>query len=143
MAKARKPLPPPNPVTRKRHRAQVRTQIAIPLVLAGLILAGVIYAVASLHLGSAVVWAQISMILLGLPALALGGLALLFVILATIVITQALHLLPPYTSSAQQAVLKLEQQIRAGADVSVKPIITIKSYLALVESLFGRVNRGG
>jgi hypothetical protein len=142
-AKPRKALPPPNPVTRRRHRVQVRRWIVAPFLAAVVVLGATAGLVITRQLGSVASWAQVALILLELPALALGGVALVLATAAGIAVTQALRLLPPYTSAAQQAVAKVEKQIKAGADISVKPLITIRSYLALVESLFGRSNGKG
>lgn len=132
-----RPLPVPNPVTRRRFVRQTRRQIFLPLLLGLGLLAALVVGLWQAEVGNVEVWAHIATLALGLPALAL--LTALLTLLAALVyaVTVVLRGLPPYTRQAQDAVMRLEQQIKTGSDLTVKPVITLKSYFAMIESLFG------
>lgn len=138
--RVRRPLPQPNPLTRRQHRKQVRWQVYVPLLFGGLTLAGTIYALCAFGVGSLSQWATIASIAVGILVVAL--LSLILVVLAGITygLWRILDVLPPYSRLAQDAVASLNEQVHRGANLSIKPIITIKSYLAMLESIFGHRN---
>lgn len=141
--KPTRPLPPPNPVTRRHTRQETLRQIYFPLGLALLGLGVLVWWLVDRQIGNVQVWANIATLLLGLPALVLLLVVLGVLLTVVIGISIVLKRLPPYTRLAQDAVEKLEQQIRVGSNLTVKPIITLKSYFAMVESLFGLGNGKG
>ncbi len=132
-----KPLPPPNPVTRRRYVRQTRRQIFLPLLMSVLLVAALVAGLWQAQLGNAEVWAHIAALALGLPALVLLVIVLAFLVALVYAVSVVLRGLPPYTRRAQDAVEKLERQIKTGSDLTVKPIITLKSYFSMIESLFG------
>jgi len=129
-------LPPRNPVTAKRHRRQFTLQIVLPILLAALILGGLTYMFMRTGVGDAARWAEISTIFLLLPVLLLGVLLLVLVIALTYFVSKALAYIPPYTRMAQQAIETIEDQVRAGMDVSARPILVLREYIAMIERFF-------
>lgn len=127
-----------NPVTRRAHRRSMWRRVWLPLVIFLGILIAVIAGLAKGGVGTVERWSQISTILL-VSAVSLLGF-LLVGILAGLVfaVDQVLRLLPPYARRAQDAIETLEKQILAGANISAKPVIEIKSFLAIVSALFGK-----
>jgi len=70
-------------------------------------------------------------ILIGLVILVfLGGLVYL--------VSQILRQLPPYTRLAQDGIETIKERAIAGADISVKPVMKIQSFLAVIDALRGR-----
>lgn len=134
----RPPLPKPNPVTQAAHRREVLRQVTIPFVFFLLAIVVLIGVLVTNGIGTAESWAQISTIFLILPLLILALIALGIVGAAVYAITQLLSLLPPYARLTQQAITRLEEQIESGADISVEPLLQIKSFLAMADTLFGR-----
>ena len=136
-----RPLPKPNPVTRAAHRREVLRQVTLPLILFVLGFIALVVWFVLAKVGTVAAWSQIATIFLVLPAMMLS--LLLLVVLAGLVyvIAQALHFLPPYARLTQDAIERVNQQVKAGADVSAKPIIQIRSYIAMLDALFGRIDQ--
>jgi hypothetical protein len=130
--------PVPNPVTRLAHRKEVLRQITLPLVIAILLISVAVYYLVQMEIGSVERWAEISFIVLivFLSGTVLFPLVLIMVLIY--VITQLLRILPIYARQAQIAIERVKSQVRSGADVSVAPLMQIQSFLAMVETLFGR-----
>lgn len=113
-------------------------QITLPLLMAVLLLAAAAYYLVQLEISSIERWAEISFIILITIILIATLFPLVLVMGLIYVITQLLHILPPYARQAQIAIERVKSQVRSGADISVAPLMQIQSYLAMVESLFGR-----
>ncbi len=134
------PKPLPNPVTQKAHRREVLRQITLPISAGVLLLAALITWLVLAGVGDAEVWGQISTIFLLLLVMLLALIPLAAIVAVIFASTQLLSILPPAASQAQQAIEQIEQQIKAGADISLAPMVQVKSFLAMVEALFGRQN---
>ena len=126
-------LPPPNPVTARRHRRQFRRQILLPVLLAVVILGGLAYLFWRSGIGSAARWAEISTIFLLLPLLLIGLVLLALVGGLIYAVGQALKFIPPYTRMAQQAIETIEDRVRVGMDVSARPVLVLREYIAMIE----------
>ena len=130
--------PASNPVTRRAHRRQVLRQIIAPFVLVILLLAGAIYFLSQSELASVERWAEISSMLL-IAVFVLVLLIPLALVGALIFVTARLiQELPPYARQTQLAIERVKSQVRSSADISVQPMMQIQSFLAMLDSLFGR-----
>jgi hypothetical protein len=132
------PLPGPNPTTRARHRKQLLRQITLPLFFGALVVIAVVVWLYVSGIGNAETWAQITTIFLLLPVLVLSLIPLAVAIALIYGVTQILSILPPYAHQAQLAIDRIERQIKSGADISVAPVLKIQSFLAVVDTIFGR-----
>lgn len=138
--RTRRPLPPPNPLTRRRHQKQVRRQIYLPVAGVVVFIIIGVYLLVKLEVGNLSVWSNIAGILVGILAMLIMVVVLTFAVTLVYAVSQILVVLPPYTRMAQDAIRTLDEQVRRGMDLSVRPIMTLKSYIALVESIFGSRN---
>lgn len=136
--KDKKPLPAPNPRTQKAHRQETWLQIILPLVMALLLSAGLIYWIVNNDLKDLKVMAQIGQVLMILPAFLLGLIVLALLVGGIYAVTYVLRILPPYARMTQDAIDKIKHQAVSGADVSAKPIIQIRSFIAMIEVLLGK-----
>lgn len=131
-------LPEPNPVTRASHRREFSLQVLLPLGLF-LLLAIALTVVFILNsVGTVEAWSQIATIML-VTLWLLGGLILLALVGALLyIVSYVLKMLPPYTRMAQEGIETIRTQVEKGADVTAKPVIQIKSFLAAVNAIFRR-----
>ena len=88
--------------------------------------------------GSIERWSQIATIFLILFGLFIGLIGLAVFVALTFIVTQILRILPPYTRVAQDAIEQIDRQVKAGADISVKPVIEVQRFLAVIDVLFKR-----
>ena len=129
---------PPNPATRAAHRREFGKQVLLPLGLFLLLSIGAMIAAAYFHVGSVERWSQIASILLMLFWMLLGLILLAILGALVYLITKALQLLPLYTRMAQDGIETIRKQVETGSDVTVKPVIKIQSFLAVINALLGR-----
>jgi predicted PurR-regulated permease PerM len=130
-------LPRPNPVTAKRHRRQFRRQILLPILLSVVGLGGLSILLWRAGIGTVERWAQISTIFVLLPMLGVVLLLLVIMVLLSVMINELLTRIPPYTRLAQQAIETVQRQVELGMDISARPIVVIREYIAMVERLIG------
>lgn len=135
-------LPQPEHYSYLRHRRQFARQILLPIVLSALVLVGMIVwiSVATFQQGGDVGrWAAISTIWVIIPML-IGGLILLAILGGLIyLLARALSALPYYTGIAQDYVFKARAMILRGADMAVKPILALNSWLETIKAFFERM----
>ena len=131
-------LPEPNPETRAAHRREVLRQITLPLIFLLIALIGAGVWVVWAGVGSIERWSQIATIFLILFGLFIGLIVLAVFVALTFIVTQILRILPPYTRVAQDAIEQIDRQVKAGADISVKPVIEVQRFLAVIDVLFKR-----
>jgi len=135
-------LPRPEHLSYKKHRYQVRTQIILPLLLASLFIAGLVYVIVKITVteggGDVTRWAAIATIWISLPVLLLG--AFVFVLLAGIIYVLALitGILPEYTGKAQLITYKARTYVKRAADLTVRPVLIVEGLAASVRAFFGR-----
>lgn len=136
--KPRSRLPEPNPFTQRIHRQEILRQVIIPLILGIILVVVIVYGLGRANMGDLDRWVEVSIIFLLLPLFILGWVPLAAIIFLIYAISQILRLLPPYTRLTQQAIRRIEGQIKSGANFSVRPLIQIESFLAIVDQIFGR-----
>ena len=128
----------PNPVTQRAHRKEVLLQILLPIFIILLLIgAGVNYLIQS-ELASIERWTEISTIILTIISIILFIIPLVIALVLIFVISSLLSILPIYALQTQLAIERVKHQIRTGADISVQPLIQIQSFLAMVDTIFGR-----
>jgi hypothetical protein len=119
----------------------VTSQVFLPVILAGLliIVAIVLVSLATFQGGADVNrWAAISIIWIAIP-LILGGLVFLVLFIGLVyLMARLLDILPNYTGLAQGYAYRMRGAIIHAADLAVKPIIGLSSFLARVEAFLGR-----
>lgn len=131
-------LPDPNPETSAAHKREVFRQITLPLIFMLIVIIGVgVWAVWA-EVGSIERWSQIATFFLTLFGLFIGLIVLAVFVALTFIVTQILRILPPYTRVALDAIEKIDRQVKIGADISVKPVIEVQRFLAVIEVLFKR-----
>ncbi len=134
----KKQLPAPNPVTKRAYRRDVIRQITLPLIFVFIVSIAMVTWLVMENIGTIQEWSSISQILLILPALFLGLVVFILFIALIWLVSYLLKSLPPYARLTQDAINNLENQIKSGADISVKPIIQIQSFIAVIDILLGR-----
>jgi hypothetical protein len=134
----RKSLPTPNPATRAAHRREISRQVVWPLVMVLIVFIGVGVWLAWTGVGTVERWSQIAMIFMLLFGLVLGLLVFGVAIGLLFLITQVLHIIPPYTRLAQDAIMKINRRVKTGADISIRPVIELQKFLAVVDTLLGK-----
>lgn len=134
----RKSLPAPNPATQAAHRREISIQVTLPLVIALLVFIGVGIWLVWAGVGTVERWAQIAMIFILLIAFILGLVLMGIVIGLLFLIIQVMRVIPPYTRLAQDAITKINQRVKTGADISIRPILELQKFLAVMDVLLGR-----
>jgi hypothetical protein len=122
-------------MTHKAHRRQVLWQVILPLVL-GVVIVLVFAVLASLAGDAeASLWADISIIFLLIPLMAVS---LLFVLLFSgmvYVLLRLLRIIPSYARKAQVLAFKVEQRARKVANLAAEPILRYHSFVAAMRAL--------
>jgi hypothetical protein len=110
----------------------------LPIILSILILVGIGIAFVLIPVGDVGLWSQIVTIFLIAIGLVLG--LIIFALLAVLVyfVSYILGVMPSYTRMAQNGIETIREQASEGADITVKPVIQIQSFLAAVNAIFGR-----
>lgn len=124
-----------NQESQAAHRRQVLWQITVPFILC--FIAFLVFAVgANLGTNGQVrLWADVALIFLLLPPIALF---LLFIALVGSLLYAIIWLigkLPTYTFRAQEIVFKIETKVRVGADKAVEPILKYEGFRAGLRAL--------
>jgi len=133
-------LPPPNPVTQRAHRRQILRQVTLPLLFVVALAVTGIWIATTQQIGGVARWAEISAIFVILPLLIVTLIPLVLAVVVIYGIQQVLKSLPPYTRKTQLAIERIQRQIKSGADISIKPILQIQGFLAVITSLIGKRN---
>ena len=131
-------LPVPNPVTQAKHRREIWRQVITPLIIFLVVFIGIIISLVLTGVGTVERWAQVSSILLIMFGMVLGLIVFALLVAAAYIITQILRILPPYSRLAQDAIEKIDSQVKSGADISVKPVMEVQRFLAIIDALFKR-----
>lgn len=139
-AQQERQLPEPNPVTKKSHQKEILRQVTLPFVIALLGLAALVSALIFYNIGTLGDWARISTIFLIFPLLVFGIIVVVIMGGLAYLINQVLRIIPPYTRLTQQAIDKVNQQVKTGTEISVKPVMQIQSFLAMIDSLLENFN---
>ena len=132
------PKRPPNPKTRAAHKKEFRKQVILPLsiffILLGVASALLIY----FEIGTIERWSQIASIALISLSMVIGLVILALLVGLVFLVGQILRQLPPYTRLAQDGIETIKEQVITGADITVKPVMKIQSFLAVIDALRGR-----
>jgi hypothetical protein len=134
----KKPLPAPNPVTQTSHRREVNRQVILPMVVALIVFVSFGTWLVWVGVGTLERWSQIAVIFMLIMVLVLGLILLGVTIGLLYLVAIILRVIPPYARVAQEAIAKIDQQVKAGANISVRPVIEIQKFLAMVDVILGR-----
>ena len=134
-------LPPPNPVTRERHKREVLLQIMLPFLAFVLLLVVVAVVLAVFQVGQVGTWAEISTIFLIVPVLIASIIPLVLLVALAYGVTKLLGIIPPYAHLVQNYFDKGLQYVRRGADLVSEPILKARSGLTVVSTLFDKMKR--
>jgi hypothetical protein len=135
-------LPRPEHYSYQLHRKQRTTQIILPMVISALVMIGMVVLISFATFksnGDVSRWAAISTIWIVIPIL-LAGLIVLAILIGLIyLMARALGALPHYTGIAQDYVYIAQGYIIRGADMVVKPMIALESFIEKVKAFFERI----
>ena len=138
-----KELPHSEHYSYQLHRKQRTIQIILPVVVSVLALVGMIVLISIATFksdGDVGRWAAISTIWIVIPIL-LAGLILLVILIGLIyLMARALGALPHYTGIAQHYVYLAQDYIVHGANMVVKPVISLEGFIENVKAFFERIN---
>ena len=129
---------PPNPKTRAAHKKEFGKQVLLPFSLFIILSIGICAVLISYNVGTTERWAQIASIFLISLWMLLGIILLALLVGLIYLIGRTLQLIPPYTRLAQDGIETIKRQVETGADITAKPVIKIKSFLAVIDALRGR-----
>ena len=129
---------PPNPETRAAHKKEFGTQVVLPLALFLLFFVAAAWALIYFEVGNIARWSQVATIILVIFWMVVGILALSILVALVFLVSRLLQLLPMYTRIAQDGIETIKHQIETGADITVKPVIKIQTFLAVIDALRGR-----
>jgi hypothetical protein len=136
-------LPRPEHYSYLLHRKQRTTRIILPMVISTLALVGMVVLVCFATFksdGDVGRWAAISTIWIIIPALFAGLIVLAILIGLVYLMAQALGALPHYTGIAQDYVYLAQRYIIRGADMVVKPVISLHGFIENVKVFFERIS---
>ncbi|MBN2503562.1 MAG: hypothetical protein JXB38_22485 [Anaerolineales bacterium] len=143
-AEAEKPsieLPPPNPVTRERHKREVRLQIILPFLAFVLLLVVLAVIFTVFEVGQVGTWAEISTIFLIVPVLIVSIIPLVLIVAVAYGVTKLLGIIPPYARLVQNYFDLGLQYVKRGANLLTEPFLKARSGLAVVDTLFDKFKR--
>ena len=136
-------LPHPEHYSYQLHRKQRVTQIILPMVVSALVLVGMIALVIFSTFksdGDVSRWAAISTIWIVIPIL-FAGLVLIAILVGLVyLMARALDALPHYTGMAQDYVSIARSYIIRGADMAVKPVISLHGFIENLKGFFERIS---
>ena len=127
------PIPERNPFTRAVHRREVFFQIALPLIIGGILIlalaVGVIVTTVQ-GTGDSSRWADVSLIWLLLPAFPLALLLIALVVGVIVGTTYLLGITPGYMRLIHLYLMRIQAKIQSATDKAVSPFIRSQSFLA-------------
>jgi hypothetical protein len=119
----RDPYREPNPVTRMAYRRQVWLEIYLPLLVGGFLVVGGAVVLWRAGIGSGGSWADIALVMLLLPVLAAGLLAVGVLVGLAWAVSQVIGWLPANARAAQEFAARAEIKVRRAADGLIKPLL--------------------
>lgn len=128
-------VPRPERESYVKHRRDVNLQIILPVILV-IVLAVVIailagFAAAGNNLGVNL-WANISIIWLIIPMMALALVILALTLALVYGLNRLLKVSPHYTGLAQSYILWLNAEVSIWTDKIIRPVLSIKTWLDLI-----------
>ncbi|MGD8458643.1 MAG: hypothetical protein PVF83_19875 [Anaerolineales bacterium] len=127
-----------NPITKATHRREINRQVTLPFAFALILIIGIAFWFSWAGIGSIERWSQIALIFILLMGLVLGLIFLVISIGLLYMVTVILRTIPPYAYMAQNAILKIDEQIKSGSNLSVRPVIELQKFLAIMDVILGR-----
>ena len=125
-------------MTRAKHKRAFFRQIQLPVILFLAVTLPLIVYLVLQGRPTVAVWSDIATIMLVIVWM-LVALILLAIFSALLyLVSYVLKILPPYARLAQEGIETVKMQVEKGADISAKPVIQIKSFLAVVNAIFRR-----
>jgi hypothetical protein len=131
-------LPEPNPITRAKHRRAFFREVLLPISLFLLVSIALVVVFIWQGIGTVAAWSQIATIFLIIFWMLLALVLLAVLVAFVYLISYVLKVLPPYARLAQEGIETIQTQVEKGADITAKPVIQIKSFLAVVNAIFRR-----
>lgn len=132
-------IPPPNPITTRRHRRESLIQIILPFVGAVILITALAFLLGRATSYNTAQGAEIALIGLILPTMFFGLIFFAIIIGSIVGLTRVIRILPFYTRLVQDFFSRVCQQTRRVADGSVEPILRLQAWLAILQ----RLRRGG
>jgi hypothetical protein len=129
-------LPPPNPVTRARHKREVLLQIILPFLGFVLLLIVLAVVLTVFEVGAVGTWAEISTIFLIVPVLIVSIIPLALFAALAYAVTKLLGIIPPYAHLVQNYFDLGLGYVKRGANLLAEPFLRAHSGLAIVDTLF-------
>lgn len=133
-----RPLPEPNPATRRAYRRQSFWQITLPFLLALLLIlalaGGTIWAAAG-GLNEVTRWMDISVIWLLSPQLFFSLLNLVLLGVLVFGLAKLLHALPRYFRLLHDKFLVVQQIVKTYSDKAVEPVYKLRGIKASADAL--------
>jgi hypothetical protein len=120
-----------NEETRRSFQHQVAWQIYFPLVLFLLVIVGMVIGFSVGGVGSASLWADISVMLLSIPILITGLVLLVLTAGLAYGVHWVIGALPDPAYQAQMMINKITDRIITLADASAQPFIKFSSFTAI------------
>jgi energy-coupling factor transporter transmembrane protein EcfT len=125
-----------------KHRKQRVTQIILPVVISTLVFIGLIVLISLVTFtqeGDVGRWAAISTIWIVIPIMVVGLILLVLLIGLIYLLARAIGGLPYYTGIGQDYVYKAQAYIIRAANIAIKPVIVLNSWLETIKAFFERV----
>lgn len=136
-------LPERNPKTHAQHRREVFWQVTLPLLIGIILLlaavAGVVYS-ATQPATELDRWGYVSLMWLILPTLFLALILMIFLAGLVYLVSQLLRLIPPYAHVAQQYFEKGKTKVAQLSNLSIEPVVRLRSYWAVLRRVGRRKN---
>ena len=117
-----------NPQTRRQHRREFWWQVLFPILLIMLLVFGGAYLLLTGSPASIPSLAQISTMLLILPLVALGLVALFLVVMLIYALAVVMKWLPPNAFWLQKQIQHINHRAKQGADLASEPILRLDSW---------------
>ncbi len=131
-------LPEPNPITTAAHRRDFFRRVTLPFIVVLLLMIAAVVVFILVPVGDVETWSQIATILLLGLAMLFGLLAMVLTAVLVYALGYLLRVLPSYTRLAQDGMEKIKTYAARGADIPVKPVIQVQTFIAAINAIFGR-----
>lgn len=125
-----------NPVTHKIHRKEVFWQVSFPMILGCLLIIGlaVLTILGAARGGSLRQSADASLVFLILPTMMMAIFPLIILAGLAYGVIMLNQKLPSYMRQFQDAMIRVRDGVRTGADKAVEPVLRFKSKVASLEA---------
>ncbi len=128
---------PRNRRAQRQHARETWLQIVLPVALAGVVLASLVFLATSTGASVEAV-SQVSTMLLAGLLMVMGLIFLIVLIVGILALAQTMHWLPPQAFRAQRAIQKLNTGAKRISDVAAKPALLMESWRSAAERVWKR-----